>query len=188
VARAKVRATPGRKITAANAPLPLIEAATEVLPMLKEFKEFAMKGSVVDLAVGVIIGAAFGKIVTSVVDDLIMPPIGMLLGRVNFSDLFIALDGQSYPALSAAKAAGAPVIAYGSFLNNVFQFLIVAFCVFLLVKAINRMRRQPAVPEADTKECPYCLSTIPLKATRCAQCTSEFRTADAPTTQAPATV
>ena len=143
--------------------------------MLKEFREFASRGNVVDLAVGVIIGAAFGKIVTSVVNDIIMPPIGMVLGRVNFADLFVALDRGSYPSLAAAKAAGAPTINYGLFMNSVIEFLIVAFVVFLLVRQINRLRG-PA-PVEDARECPFCLSKIPRKATRCAHCTSAVQPA-----------
>ena len=151
--------------------------------MLKEFREFIIRGNVLDLAVGVIIGASFGKIVTSVVDDMIMPPIGMVLGKVDFSSLFIKLgdkvgrDGQLIPinSLAVAKAEGVPVIAYGNFLNTVIQFLIVAFCVFLIVKAANALRREaPAGPAAPaTRDCPYCLSSIPAAATRCAQCTSQ---------------
>ena len=140
--------------------------------MFKEFREFAARGSVVDLAVGVIIGAAFGKIVTSAVDDLIMPPIGMLLGRVDFKDLFVALNGASYPSLAAAKAAAAPVIAYGNFMNTVIQFLIIAFVIFLMVRQINRLKSQPAPPSDDARDCSFCLSRIPRKATRCAHCTS----------------
>lgn len=143
--------------------------------MLKEFKEFAMKGNVLDLAVGVIIGAAFGKIVTSLVNDIIMPPIGLLLGRVDFKNLFIALDGGTYASLEAAGKA--PLLRYGAFINTVLEFIIVAFAVFLVVRAVNRMRREPQeqAEEAKTKTCPYCLSTIPLEATRCAQCTSDVK-------------
>jgi large conductance mechanosensitive channel len=140
--------------------------------MLKEFREFAMRGNVIDLAVGVIIGAAFGKIVTSVVNDLIMPPIGMALGRVDFTDLFVALDRGTYASLAAAEAAGAPTLNYGRFLNTVIEFAIVAFAVFLLVRQINRLKR-PA--DVTTRECPFCVSAIPLKATRCPNCTSEIR-------------
>jgi large conductance mechanosensitive channel len=139
--------------------------------MFKEFREFAMRGNVVDLAVGVIIGVAFGAIVTSLVNDIIMPPIGLALGGLDFKDLFIALNGQSYPTLAAAKAAGAPVIAYGSFLNTVVNFLIVAFAIFLLVKQVNRFK---APVEVSTKDCPFCFSSIPLKAVRCPNCTSEL--------------
>jgi len=146
--------------------------------MIKEFKEFAVKGNVLDLAVGVIIGAAFGKIVSSLVDDIIMPPIGMALGKVDFANLFWNLGDKPVASVAAAKAAGVPTINYGLFLNNVISFLIVAFVVFLIVKQFNRMRRgeeKPAVPAA--RECPYCLSAIPLKATRCPHCTSELKPA-----------
>jgi large conductance mechanosensitive channel len=145
--------------------------------MFKEFREFAARGSVVDLAVGVIIGAAFGKIVTSAVDDLIMPPIGMLLGRVDFKDLFLALNSATYPSLETAKAAGAPVIAYGNFMNTLIQFLIIAFVIFMMVRQINRLKTQPAPPSEDSRDCPFCLSRIPRKATKCAQCTSAVQAA-----------
>jgi large conductance mechanosensitive channel len=141
--------------------------------MLKEFKAFAMRGNVVDLAVGVIIGAAFGKIVTSFVSDLLMPPIGLLLGNVDFGNLFVALNGQAYASLAEAQAAGAPTINYGLFINTVIDFVIVAFVIFLLIRAINRMQK-PAAAEATTKDCPRCFSAIPLKATRCPHCTSEL--------------
>ncbi len=145
--------------------------------MLKEFKEFAMRGNVIDLAVGVIIGAAFGTIVKSLVDDVLMPPIGLLVGGLDFSNLFVSLSGQHYPSLAAAKEAGAPTINYGLFLNNVLNFVIVAFAIFLLVRQINRLKREtPVPPPAPTeKPCPYCISTIPLAATRCPHCTSELR-------------
>ena len=145
--------------------------------MFKEFKEFAMRGNVIDLAVGVIIGAAFGTIVKSLVDDVLMPPIGLLVGGLDFSNLFLSLNGEHYASLAAAKTAGAPTINYGVFLNNVLNFLIVAVAVFLLVRQINRMKREtPVPPPAPTeKPCPYCISTIPLAATRCPQCTSELR-------------
>ncbi|MBZ5515966.1 MAG: large conductance mechanosensitive channel protein MscL [Acidobacteriia bacterium] len=145
--------------------------------MLKEFKEFAMKGNVLDMAIGIIIGAAFGKIVTSLVEDLLMPPIGLLLGKVDFTNLFINLSDKTFDTLAAAKAAGAATFNYGIFLNTIINFLIVAFAIFLLVRQVNRLRRQPEpVPAAapTTKECPYCLSTIPLKARRCPQCTSDL--------------
>ncbi|MGB9594578.1 MAG: large conductance mechanosensitive channel protein MscL [Anaerolineae bacterium] len=142
--------------------------------MLKEFKEFAMRGNVVDMAVGIIIGAAFGKIITSLVNDIIMPPIGLLLGGVDFSNLYLNLSGGSYPSLAEAKAAGAATVNYGVFLNTVIDFIIVAFAIFLVVRAINRMRRQPAPAEPTTKECPFCLSKVPMKATRCPFCTSEL--------------
>lgn len=147
--------------------------------MLKEFKEFAVRGNVLDLAIGVVIGGAFGKIVTSLVDDLLMPPLGLLLGRVDFTNLYIPLTGQRYASLAQAKAAGAPTINYGLFLNSVISFLIVAFAVFLLVRQVNRMRRgeeKPSEPPV-VKECPYCCSSIPIKATRCPQCTSELKAA-----------
>jgi len=143
--------------------------------MFKEFKEFALKGSVLDLAVGIIIGAAFTKIIDSVVKDLIMPPFGLLLGRVNFPDLFITLSGTRYATLAEAQAAGSPTLNYGLFLNNVLSFLIIAFILFLIVRQINRFRRKPAPPQADTQDCPYCYSKIPLKATRCPQCTSQIQ-------------
>jgi large conductance mechanosensitive channel len=147
--------------------------------MLQEFKEFAMKGNVLDMAIGVIIGGAFGKIVSSVVGDILMPPIGLLMGKVDFSSLFFNLSGQAYPSLTAAKAAGAPTINYGVFFQAIFDFVIVAFVIFLLVKQINRLKRQPEAPPAvpTTKDCPQCLSTIPIKATRCGHCTSEVKAA-----------
>ena len=144
--------------------------------MLAEFKKFILRGNVLDLAIGIIIGAAFGKIVSSLVNDVIMPPIGMALGGVNFADLFITLSGGSYDSLKAAKDAGAATINYGAFLNTVIEFLIVAFVVFLIVRWINKLMPAPApaVP-APTKECPYCLTAVPVKATRCPACTSELR-------------
>jgi len=145
--------------------------------MLKEFREFIARGNAIDLAVGVIIGAAFGAIVTSLVNDIIMPPIGVVLGGVDFSDLFISLSGQAYPSLKAAKDAGGPVIAYGKFLNNVINFVIVSFVIFMLVRTINRLKKPAPAAGPTTKDCPYCLSTIPIKATRCPHCTSELRAA-----------
>jgi large conductance mechanosensitive channel len=144
--------------------------------MLKEFKEFAMRGNVLDMAVGIIIGAAFGRIVSSMVDDVLMPPIGRLLGGVDFSNFFVALNGETYPTLAAAKEAGVATINYGLFLNTVINFLIVAFAIFILVKQVNRLQKPaPApAPAPATKECPHCLSTIPAKATRCPQCTSQL--------------
>ena len=143
--------------------------------MLKEFKEFAMRGSVVDLAVGVIIGAAFGKIVSSLVEDVMMPPIGRLLGHIDFSGLFINLSDKSYETLAAAKAAGAPTLNYGIFLNAVINFLIVAFCVFLVVQQVNRWTKKPAPAGAPTtKECPHCAMTIPIAAKRCGHCTAQL--------------
>ena len=141
--------------------------------MFKEFKEFAMRGSVVDLAVGLIIGVAFGKIITSLVNDILMPPIGLLAGHVNFESLFVTLSGGPFKTLADAKAAGAPTINYGLFLNSVIDFILVAFAVFLVVRWINKLRRQPeATP--TTKGCPFCKSTIALEATRCSQCTSQL--------------
>jgi large conductance mechanosensitive channel len=148
--------------------------------MLKEFKEFAMRGNVVDMAVGIIIGGAFGTIVKSLVADVIMPPIGLALGGVDFSNLFLTLkDGGTagpYETLASAQEAGAVVISYGVFLNAVISFLIVAFAVFLLIRAINRLQREKEAPPAapTTKDCPYCLSAIAIKATRCPNCTSQL--------------
>jgi large conductance mechanosensitive channel len=140
--------------------------------MLKEFKEFAMKGNVLDMAIGVIIGGAFGKIVTSLVSDVLMPPLGLVLGKVDFSSLFLNLSGTPQPSLAAAKAAGAPTVNYGVFLQTVLDFIIIAFVIFMLVKQVNRLKT-PAAPSAPTtKDCPLCLSTIPIKATKCAHCTS----------------
>jgi large conductance mechanosensitive channel len=141
--------------------------------MLKEFKEFVARGNVIDLAVGIIIGAAFGKIVTSFVTDVLMPPIGLLLGKVDFSNLFVILSGDKYKSLAEAKAAGVPTIAYGLFINTVIDFLIVAFVIFLMVRQINRWKRPAAAP--SVKDCQYCLSSIPEKATRCPNCTSELK-------------
>jgi large conductance mechanosensitive channel len=138
--------------------------------ILKEFRDFAARGNVIDLAVGVIIGAAFGKIIASLVADIIMPPIGMVLGGVDFSNMFIALNGAHYATLADAKAAAAPTINYGLFINAVFEFLIVAFVIFLLVQQINRLKEP--VPETPMRDCPFCLSKIPAKATRCPHCTS----------------
>lgn len=150
--------------------------------MLKEFKEFAVRGNVVDMAVGIIIGAAFGTIVNSLVADILMPPIGLLLGNIDFSNLFIVLREGSkaagpYASLAAAKAAGAVTINYGFFINTIITFLIVAFAVFLLVRNINRLKRQEQAPSPvpATKDCPFCVSTIPIKATRCPHCTSELK-------------
>ena len=144
--------------------------------MFKEFKEFAMRGNVLDMAVGIIIGAAFGRIVTSMVDDILMPPIGKLLGNVDFASLFISLTGQQYDSLAAAKAAGAATINYGLFLNTIINFLIVAFAIFMLVRQVNRLQKPAPAPAAapSTKDCPFCLSAIPIKATRCPQCTSQL--------------
>ena len=143
--------------------------------MYSEFKEFIQRGNVVDLAVGVVIGAAFGKIVTSFVEDVLMPPIGLLLGGVDFSNLFINLSGNAYPSVAAAKAAGAPTLNYGIFFNNILNFLIIAFAIFLLVRQINRMQKPAPAAAPTTKDCPHCLSAIPLKATKCAHCTAELK-------------
>jgi large conductance mechanosensitive channel len=147
--------------------------------MLKEFKEFAMRGNVMDMAIGVIIGGAFGKIVSSLVGDVLMPPIGRLMGNLDFSNLFITLNGQSYDSLKAAKDAGAPTINYGLFVNTVIDFVVVAFVIFMLVRQLNRLKKEApaAAPAPVTKECPYCLSQIALKATRCSSCTSEVKAA-----------
>jgi len=142
--------------------------------MFKEFKEFIMRGNVLDLAVGIIIGAAFGKIVTSFVTDVLMPPIGVLLGKVDFTNLFVDLKGGQYPTLAAAKAAGAATINYGVFLNTIVDFLLVAFVVFLIVRQANKLRRQPAPAPPSTKECGFCFTSIPIKAVRCPNCTSQL--------------
>ena len=144
--------------------------------MFKEFKEFAMRGNVLDLAIAVIIGAAFGNIVTSAVNDIVMPPIGMVVGNVDFKDLFVSLDGRTFESLAKAKEAGAPVIAYGLFLNNVLNFLIIVFVIFVIVKQVNRLKK-PAPEAPSTKDCPYCANSVPVKAVRCGFCTSELRSA-----------
>jgi large conductance mechanosensitive channel len=145
--------------------------------MWKEFRNFAMRGNVIDLAIGIIIGAAFGKIVTSLVNDILMPPLGVILGRVDFSNLFVNLSSKHFDSLNDAKAAGAATINYGIFINNIIDFLIVAFAVFILVKQINRFMPKPAEPApADAKECEYCKSSIPKAATRCPHCTSQLAT------------
>jgi large conductance mechanosensitive channel len=147
--------------------------------VLKEFKEFIMRGNVVDMAVGIIIGAAFGTIIKSLVDDLIMPPIGMALGSVDFSNIFAVLkDGKipgPYPTLAAAKAAGAVTMNFGVFVNTVISFLIVAFAVFMLIRQVNRLKKEPPPPDPATKDCPFCLSAIPIKAVRCPHCTSDLK-------------
>jgi len=142
--------------------------------MFKEFKEFAMKGNVLDMAVGIIIGAAFGKIITSFVSDILTPPLGLLLGKVNFSSLFINLSGESYPSIEAAKAAGAATLNYGIFIQAVIDFLIVAFAIFLVIKQVNRFRREAPAAAPTTKECPFCASAIPIPAKRCPHCTSQL--------------
>jgi large conductance mechanosensitive channel len=145
--------------------------------MLSEFKAFIMRGNVVDLAVGIVIGAAFTTVVNSFVNDLLMPPIGLALGKVDFANLFISLTGQPYPSVAAAKAAGAPTFNYGMFINNVINFLIVGFVVFLLVKQVNRLQGPPPPPPATTKPCPQCAMDIPRAARRCPHCTSELSAA-----------
>ncbi len=142
--------------------------------MFKEFKEFAMKGNVVDMAIGVIIGGAFGKIVASLVKDVIMPPIGYMMGGVNFDNLFITLNGKSYASLAEATAAGAPVISYGVFINTIVDFLIIALALFFVIKGINNLKKEEAPAEVTTKECPFCKTEIHKDATRCPNCTSEL--------------
>ena len=141
--------------------------------MLEEFKKFALRGNVIDLAVGVIIGGAFGKIVSSLVEDIILPPIGLLLGNVNFANLFISLSGEKFTTLAEAQTAGAPTLNYGLFLNNVIDFVILAFVIFLMIRAINQLTKKQEETAPATRECPHCLSQIPLKASRCPACTSE---------------
>lgn len=144
--------------------------------MFKEFKEFAMHGNVLDMAVGIVIGAAFGKIVASFVEDVLMPPLGLLLGKVDFSNLFLSLSGKSFETLAAAKAAGAPTLNYGVFLNVCINLVIVAFAIFLLVRAVNRLKREEKAPAAapTTKACPQCLMDVPLAAKKCGHCTSQL--------------
>jgi large conductance mechanosensitive channel len=148
--------------------------------MFKEFKEFAMKGNVIDMAIGIIIGAAFGTIIKSLVDDVLMPPIGLLLGNVDFSNLFLTIKegkvASPYASLAAAKAAGAVTINIGLFINTIISFLIVAFSVFMVIKNVNRLKKEPPPADPTTKDCPFCLSAIPIKATRCPNCTSELKT------------
>jgi large conductance mechanosensitive channel len=148
--------------------------------MAREFREFVSRGNVIDLAVGIIIGAAFNGIVNSLVNDVVMPPLGFILGRVNFSDLFINLSDKPYASVADAKAAGAPTINYGMFINSIINFVIIALVVFLMVKTINRLQRKPKddPPSAPTtKPCPYCATTIPIQATRCPNCTSQLEAA-----------
>ncbi len=147
------------------------------MSMLKEFKEFALRGNVVDMAVGIIIGAAFGKITSSLVKDIIMPPIGKLVGNADFTELYFNLGSEIYASLADAQAAGAATINYGVFLATILDFVIIAFAIFMLIKGMNRMKRKEAAapaPAPTTKECPYCLTSIPLAATRCSACTSEL--------------
>jgi len=146
------------------------------MSMMKEFREFAARGNVVDLAVGVIIGAAFGKIVTSLVNDIVMPPIGMIIGRIDFKNLYVAMNGQHYATLADAQKAGVATINYGTFVNTVLEFLIIAFVIFLLVRQINRLKTPaPSPPTEDARDCPFCVSRISNKATRCPNCTSDLR-------------
>jgi large conductance mechanosensitive channel len=152
----------------------VVNAAGGEGTMLREFRDFVMRGNVIDLAIAVIMGAAFGPIVTSLVNDIIMPPIGAVLGRVDFSSLFLNLSGQAYPSLKAAKEAGAPVIGYGAFLNTVINFIIIAFAVFQIVRVVNRFKREAPAPAPATKACPHCGMSIPLAAKRCPYCTSQL--------------
>lgn len=146
--------------------------------MLKDFKEFVMRGNVLDLAVGIVIGVAFGRIVSSFVADVLMPPLGLLLGGVDFSNLFVNLSGGNFATIAEAKAAAAPTLNYGLFLQAIFDFLIVAFAIFLLIRQVNRLKREPdIVPAPSTKNCPFCVSTIALEATRCPNCTSQLASA-----------
>jgi large conductance mechanosensitive channel len=140
-----------------------------------EFKEFAMKGNVLDMAVGIIIGAAFGAIISSLVKDVIMPPIGMIMGGMNFADLFIALDGKTYASMAAAQAAAAPTINYGLFINTIINFIIVALAIFMLIRQVNAAKKKPAPPEPNTKECPFCRESIPKAAVKCSHCTSDLK-------------
>jgi large conductance mechanosensitive channel len=145
--------------------------------MLKEFKEFAMRGNVLDMAVGIIIGAAFGGVVNSLVNDILMPPIGLLVGKVDFANLFVTLKGEHFASLAQAKAAGATTLNFGVFCNTVINFVIVAFAVFLMVRQFNRLKRQPAPAAPTTKECSYCFLSVPIKAIRCPHCTSQLQKA-----------
>jgi large conductance mechanosensitive channel len=142
---------------------------------ISEFKDFAMKGNVLDMAVGIIIGVAFGGIVNSLVKDVIMPPIGMIMGGINFADLFIVLDGKTYASLAAAQAAAAPTINYGLFINSIINFLIVALAIFMLIRQVNAAKKKPAPPEPNNKECPFCKESIPKAAVKCSHCTSDLK-------------
>ncbi len=144
-------------------------------PMLKEFRDFAMRGNMLDMAVGIIIGAAFGRLVSSFVSDILMPPIGLIRGHSDFSAKFINLSGHAYATLAEAKAAGAATINYGAFLNVAFDFLIVAFAVFMLIRQINRLKGEEKPPAVTTKDCPFCMSAIAINASRCPHCTSELK-------------
>jgi large conductance mechanosensitive channel len=142
---------------------------------ISEFKDFAMKGNVLDMAVGIIIGVAFGGIVNSLVKDVIMPPIGMIMGGINFADLFIVLDGKTYASLAAAQAAAAPTINYGLFINAIINFLIVTLAIFMLIRQVNAAKKKPAPPEPNSKECPFCKESIPKTAVKCSHCTSDLK-------------
>jgi large conductance mechanosensitive channel len=142
--------------------------------MLKEFRDFAVRGNVADMAVGIVIGAAFGKIVTSLVNDLVMPPVGLLLGGVDFTNLFVTLSGGSFATLEEARQAGAATLNYGLFINTVLDFLIVALAIFFVIRQMNRLRKDPPPPAPTEKDCPHCLSRIPLAATKCAHCTADL--------------
>jgi large conductance mechanosensitive channel len=146
------------------------------MSIMSEFKEFAVKGNLIDISVGFVLGAAFGKISTSLVSDILMPPIGLVLGRVDFSNLFVNLSGKSYPTLAQAKAAGAATLNYGAFINTLIDFAIVAFAMFLLVKQVNRLAGAKP-PPPSTKLCPYCKNEIPIAATKCGHCTTELKAA-----------
>ena len=143
--------------------------------MLKEFKEFAMRGNVMDMAVGIIIGAAFGKIVSSFVNDVLMPPLGLLLGNSDFTNKFFTLQGETFATLDAAKEAGSVTMNYGLLVNTIIDFIIIAFAIFIVIKQINRLKKKPEAPPPNTKECPFCLSAVPIKASRCGHCTSELQ-------------
>jgi large conductance mechanosensitive channel len=142
---------------------------------ISEFKDFAMKGNVLDMAVGIIIGVAFGGIINSLVKDVIMPPIGMIMGGINFADLFIVLDGKTYASLAAAQAAAAPTINYGLFINAIINFLIVTLAIFMLIRQVNAAKKKPAPPEPNSKECPFCKESIPKAAVKCSHCTSDLK-------------
>ena len=142
---------------------------------INEFKDFAVKGNVIDMAVGIIIGSAFGSIVNSLVKDVIMPPIGMIMGGVNFADMFMALDGKAYSTLAEAQAASAPTINYGLFINSIISFIIVALAVFFLIRQVNALKKKPVPPEPNTKECPFCKESIPKAAIKCSHCTSDLK-------------
>ncbi len=147
------------------------------MAILKEFRDFALRGNVVDMAVGIIIGAAFGKIVSSLVSDVIMPPIGLILGKVDFSSLFVNLSGQEVASLAEARAKGLPTISYGQFLNTVLDFVIMAFVIFIVIKQLNRLKQAPPPADPTTRDCPMCATAIPRKARRCPHCTSEVKPA-----------